>query len=237
VKPLIALTLDVRPGETGEGKGGKHILDRLYSDVIAEAGGIPLLAPPCADPVELADIVHGWLIPGGFDIDAAIYGEENHPQSELQDPSRYALESAFYAAFPTEAPVLGICYGCQLVNVLRGGTLRQHLPDELGHDEHRGGTWHTLEVEPDSRLGSIVGKEIAGRCFHHQAIGRLGAGLRVASRSDDGVIEAIEATDRPWLIAVQWHPERSMCNAPNQKLIREFVEVARAYAESRDLAK
>jgi len=171
------------------------------------------------------------LIPGGDDIDAAVYGEENHPQADLQDSRRFDFEAAFYPLLPPTMPILGICYGCQLVNVLRGGNLIQHLPDELGHDEHHDGQWTRSHIDPASKLGRLTGPEISGRCYHHQAIGRLGSDLVVTGRSEDGVIEAIEATDRPWLIAVQWHPERSRSLDPNDRLIREFVDAARRYAQ------
>lgn len=130
--------------------------------------------------------------------------------------------------------MLGICYGCQVVNVLRGGSLDQHLPDGLGHDEHTGGTMQKYVVNVDSRLSqSTETAVIEGKSYHHQAVGRLGEGLWVTAKSEDGTVEAIEANDRPWLVGVQWHPERTPDDPATQRLFKRFVQAAAEYRATR----
>ena len=201
---------------------------------MAEAGGIPLLIPPMADMDGIAGLIDGWLIPGGDDIDAKHFGEENHPKVELQDPARFEGEARLYKAIPDDLPVLGICYGCQFLNVIRGGSLIQHLPDVVGHEQHTGGTMQKYEVDPASKLGGVIGTSvIEGKSYHHQAVGTLGADLTITSRSEDGTVEAVEATDRPWVIGVQWHPERTFEDPPTRKIFDTLIQSATAYKESK----
>ncbi len=201
---------------------------------MAEAGGIPLLIPPMADMDGIAGLIDGWLIPGGDDIDAKHFGEENHPKVELQDPARFEGEARLYKAIPDDLPVLGICYGCQFLNVIRGGSLIQHLPDVVGHEQHTGGTMQKYEVDPASKLGGVIGTSvIEGKSYHHQAVGNLGADLTITSRSEDGTVEAVEATDRPWVIGVQWHPERTFEDPPTRKIFDTLIQSATAYKESK----
>ena len=233
MKPIIGITVEPSRDTQNDRSGGKLTLNWNYAQVSADAGGVPVLIPPTADPQDLAGILDGWLIPGGLDIDAGNFDEENHPEVELQDPSRFEIEKGLFEALPEELPVFGICYGCQFLNVVRGGTLVQHIPDLVGHDLHSGGNWEDIQVQPDTQLGALTGEAVRGKSFHHQSIGRVGAGLKVTAQSQDGIVEAIEATDRPWMVAVQWHPERSFDDDSNRKLIQEFVDQSRRYAETR----
>jgi putative glutamine amidotransferase len=181
----------------------------------------------------LANVIHGWLIPGGDDIDAAQFGEENHPKVSLQDPARFEAERSLYGAIDPAMPVLGICYGCQFLNVAAGGSLVQHVPDEVGHETHSGGTMQSYPLE-ESRLREIAGvPEMTGKSYHHQAVGRVAEGMRVVAKHEDGTVEALEATDRPWMIGVQWHPERTLEDAPTRRLFEDFVRSAAQYAESK----
>lgn len=233
MKPVIGISVEpfFEP-ENARTRGRLH-LNWNYPEIVSVHGGTPILLPPTADPVEIARLLDGWLIPGGRDLDPAIWGEASHPENELQDPSRFAFEKALYAALEPETPILGICYGCQTLNVLRGGTLEQHLPDRVGHDRHTSGEIESLKVESGARLQGIFGAEAKGKSYHHQAIGALGCNLTIAARSEDDVIEAIEATDRPWEMAVQWHPERTPENEGTKKLLDSFIEAAIAYATQR----
>lgn len=213
---------------------GKLTLNWNYASSVAQAGGVPLLIPPMADMAEIAVIIDGWLIPGGDDIDAKRFGEENHPKVSLQDPARFEGEARLWEAIPTSLPVLGICYGCQFINVVRGGTLIQHLPDVVGHEQHSGGTMQNYSVDTDSKLGKIIGqKDIEGKSYHHQAVNALGGGLRITSRGEDGTVEAIEATDRPWLIGVQWHPERTYEDPPTRKIFDDLIRAASDYKKQK----
>lgn len=232
-RPVIGITMrTIHLPPTGDGTE-RHVVNTGYVRHVSEAGGLPIAIAPGTAVKDLADILDGLLIPGGDDFDPAAWGESIHPEARLEDPARTATERELFAALPAEAPVLGICYGCQFINVVRGGSLHQHIPDLLGHDQHRGETVQSYEIEADSKLGRIVaGTDQTGNSSHHQAINALGQNLRIVGRHADGTIEAIEATDRPWMIGVQWHPERSD-STTTTALFRAFIEAAAAYRESR----
>ena len=236
-KPVIGITVECKHLPQDERTRGSLNLNWNYSQAIAEAGGVPIVIPPTADPQAVAQMIDGWLIPGGYDIDAANFGEANHPKVELQDPSRFEAEQALMREIDPAMPILGICYGCQFLNVARGGTLEQHIPDRVGADRHTGGTLETLKIEEMSRLSQAAdSSEMKGKSYHHQAVGKVGAGLRVVARHDDGTFEAIEATDRPWLIGVQWHPERTLDDPATRRLFKSFVQAASEFRASRNRA-
>lgn len=231
MKPIIGISVDCTRDPEDLRTGGKLELNWNYAQAVADAGGVPVLIPPTADMTVLAGIVHGWLIPGGADIDAARFGEENHPKVVLQDPNRYEAELRMFEAIDPALPVFGICYGCQFLNVAKGGSLLQHVPDVVGNDSHSGGTLQQYGIDQNSQLGMIVETNVmTGKSYHHQAIGRTATGLRVVSRHIDGTIEAVESTDRPWMIGVQWHPERTPEDGPTRKLFQDFIRAAAEYA-------
>jgi len=233
MKPIIGITVDCTQDPSDTRTRGKLQLNWNYAQAISDAGGIPVLIPPMADMEALAHVIHGWLIPGGDDIDACRFGEENHPKVSLQDPARFEGEEKLWKHVSSEMPVLGICYGCQFLNVARGGTLIQHLPDVLGHENHTGGTLQEYQVEPGSKLESVIGADsISGKSYHHQAVNAPGRNLRVVSKNEDGTVEAIEATDRPWVIGVQWHPERTLQDDATRRIFDNFVAAAATYAET-----
>jgi putative glutamine amidotransferase len=235
MKPVIGISVDVRRDEADERSGGRKLeLNWNYPQLIAESGGTPVLIPPMAEPAALAEVLDGWLVPGGCDLDPAMWGEPPHPHTQLQDPARFQAEKALYDAAPEAMPVLGICYGAQMLNVAAGGALIQHLPDEVGRVKHSGGEMQEYAVAPGTRLAQAVGAlGVKGRSYHHQAVGRLGSGLVVAARHADGTIEAIEAAGSRWLIGVQWHPERTPGDEATVGLFRAFVEAAARYRSSR----
>ncbi len=233
MKPVIAITAECKPDPGDARTRGTITLNWNYAEMIARAGGLPIVIPPTADPEGALALADGWLIPGGRDIDASEWGEENHPKVELQDPSRFAIEKEIFRRADPDLPVLGICYGCQALNVLHGGSLHQYLPD-MGGGHHEGGVLDPMQVEPDSKLARIVESErVEGKSYHHQGIARLGSALRTCARHGDGTIEAIESTDRPWLIGVQWHPERTPEDEATRRLFRAFVDAAAAYRAKR----
>ena len=151
----------------------------------------------------------------------------------LQDPARYEAEKRLFDAIDNSLPVLGICYGCQFLNVARGGSLHQHLPDIYGHNKHSEGDAEPIAVKGGTKLFQISGEAVEGRSFHHQAINRLGSSLRVTATAQDGTVEAIEAADRDWEVAVQWHPERSPNDPQNKAIFDAFVTAASRYAEAK----
>lgn len=232
MKPIIGISVDCHRDPQDERSGGKLTLNWNYAQAVAEAGGVPILIPPTADMAEIAEMIDGWLIPGGDDIDAARFGEENHPEVKLQDPARFEGEARLYQAAPRDLPIFGICYGCQFVNVMRGGNLIQHLPDVVGHGSDTGGTLQDYEIEPTSKIAGIVGDtEIAGKSYHHQAVKQVGQGLEVVAKNEDGTIEAIEASDHPWLVGLQWHPERTLEDPKTRRIFTAFIQAATAYRQ------
>jgi len=234
MKPIIGITVDCEHAPGDARTRGKLTLNWNYAEGISDAGGVPVLIPPTADMKVLAGIIHGWLIPGGDDIDAAQFGEENHPKVSLQDPSRFDGEQRLFREIDPAMPVFGICYGCQFLNVARGGTLIQHLPDVVGHEEHTGGTMQEYRVDDDSKLASVVdATAISGKSYHHQAVKDLGEGMKIVSRGEDGTVEAIEASDRSWMIGVQWHPERTLEDGASRSLFEKFVQAAAEYAATK----
>jgi putative glutamine amidotransferase len=178
----------------------------------------------------------GLLITGGKDVDPAVYGQEPHPSTDQPAGQRDAWEFALLrAALKRQLPVLGICRGAQVLNVALGGTLHQHLPDVIGHSGHRAGNavFTTLPVRtvPGTRLAGLVGEAVDARCYHHQAIAKLGDGLVVSGWDADGVIEALELPGTGFVLAVQWHPEESL---DDLRLFSAVVEAARAYANQKE---
>lgn len=234
MKPRIGIAADARRDPTDVRSLGRVQLNWNYAHLVAEAGGVPLIVPPMADMAELAGVIDGWLIPGGDDLDPSLWGEPPHERASLQDPVRFAGERAFYEAAPKDLPILGICYGAQALNVLMGGSLEQHVPDRVGHEEHTGGTLQTYTIEAGSRLAAVVrAPEVAGKSYHHQAISRVAQGLRVVARHADGTVEAVEGTGARWLIGVQWHPERTPTDPATVRLFEAFVEAARSFRRQR----
>jgi putative glutamine amidotransferase len=224
--PIIGLTTYAR----NEAK--QFQLPAAYIDALVRAGGAPALLPPVdVDPAAWLDRCDGLILTGGGDIDPATYGGACHPTNYMMDRQRDAIELALVReALRRELPLLAICRGIQVLNVALGGTLIPHIPDAVGEEvphrlPPREPTKHTVEILPDSHLAEIL--ECAACVpvsWHHQAIGRLGAGLRVVARAPDGIIEAVEMPGKPRLIAVQWHPELSAAEDPiQQRLFDRFV--------------
>jgi putative glutamine amidotransferase len=207
-----------------------------YVEAVQRAGGLAVLVPPdpalLDDPGPLLDRLDGLMLIGGPDVGAGRYGAEPHRLAEPEAPVRDAVEIALArAALARGLPLLGICRGMQLMNVAAGGTLRQHLPEELGDERHRrvlggfAGNEHRVELDEGSRARAAAGESPhAVISHHHQAVDRLGEGLRVTARAeDDGVPEAVEALGPPWALGVQWHPEAD----PDSRVIPALVGAAR----------
>lgn len=213
-------------------------LPSYYSESLHRAGGTGVIVAPQADPLgapeELIARVDGLVLTGGVDLDPATYGEEPHPATVGWESATDAWEAALLAAaVARDLPVLAICRGHQLLNVARGGTLEQHLPDRLDERSHGipnggGGTRNEVRLLEGSRAATAFGTTVVtGNCHHHQAVGRLGEGLSATGRTSDGVIEVIEADDARWIVGVQWHPEDTTREDPvQQRLFEHFVSVA-----------
>lgn len=234
MKPLIGISVECEFDDTNDRSNGKVSLNWNYAARVAEAGGSPILITPLTDLTGIAAILDGWLIPGGADMDGRHFGEANHPESELMSPLRWEMENELYGLVNPVMPILGICYGCQFINVKRGGSLNQHLPDIVEHNEHVGGTLQTYALEDSSRLFGVTGHaEIQGKSYHHQAVNRLGEGLTAVGRHSDGTVEAIEDATKPFFIGVQWHPERTPHDEATQNLFNAFIAAAKTYSETK----
>ena len=211
-RPVIGITMDY-----GD-KPRQYMLPYDYTTSIERAGGLPWPLPFMTDPAlipEIVDRLDGIVFSGGDDLDPSLYGQSWHPNAEPIDPDRQRFELALIAEVEKRRmPALGICLGCQLMNVHRGGSLNQFLPDtprdgalehrKLGDDLRR----HVVELVPGTRLAEAVGKgRIEVNTRHKQSIARPGRGLRVIARAPDGVVEGIDDPTHPFFMAVQWHPE------------------------------
>ena len=198
-------------------------------------GGRPLLVPPSEDGVaETLEVLDGLVFSGGSDIDPETYGADPHPETSHPRPERDEAELALLqAALERDMPVLAICRGSQLLNVARGGDLVQHLPEVVGDDKHKvtPGLFatHDVAVEPESRLGSLIGRAAHVQSHHHQGIGRVGEGLDVVAFADDGTAEAVEDRQGRFTVGVLWHPEEG----EDLRLFEALVEQAAAYREAR----
>jgi putative glutamine amidotransferase len=198
-----------------------------FVDHVTAAGGQPVLLPPVPDIDLVLDRLDGLLVLPGPDIDPALYGAEPHPLSRGINAARDEAELALIAAaLDANIPVLGICRGAQLMNVLRGGTLHQHLPDLLGHDRHLPGVdgygAEPVRIAPSTCLARVVPTDqIAVPCHHHQGIDQLGIGVEPAAWSiADDIVEAVEVSGQQFAVGVQWHAERG---GAGTELFLEFI--------------
>lgn len=205
-------------------------LDEKYPRAVEQAGGRPLLLPMQSDAAGLVAGIDALLIPGGDDfLPETPYAEP--VEFDPAAPEQIAFDRALLeAALTRRLPILGICYGAQLISLHRAGRLHHHLPLDLpGSQSHRLAEHdgrHPVIAEPGTRLASLVGSGgIDVNSLHHQAIAEAGDGLRVSARSADGVVEAIESLDGSFVVGVQWHPER-LAGPAGEGLLRAFVQAA-----------
>jgi putative glutamine amidotransferase len=212
------------------------LLDRAYVAAVQRAGGIAVMLPPdpdvTADPDIVLDALDGLILAGGRDVDPAVYGAEPHPATDPPRSERDAFEIALARrAMERDLPLLGICRGMQVMNIARGGTLLQDLPEHLGHEHHRRtlgtfeGNDHPVRLGEETLAAAAAGEvRHPTLSHHHQGIDQVGARLRVTGWSaDDGVPEALEDPDLRFALGVQWHPEAD----PDSKVIAALVEAAR----------
>lgn len=191
-----------------------------YVKAIQRAGASAVLLPPGGP--EVLDAVQALVLAGGGDIDPRHYGGLTHPTLYGIDDERDDFELAVAAeAFRRGMPMLAICRGLQIVNVLQGGTLHPHLEEHRGEN---GSITHTVEAQPGSLLCRVIGETtFPVRSSHHQAVDKAGDGLTVSARAQDGTVEALDVAGNPAALAVQWHPEESAATDPRQQRLFDWL--------------
>jgi putative glutamine amidotransferase len=242
-RPVIGITVDYNENKNPTSYESPF----AYATAIEKAGGLPLLLPYRVDlslVAQYADLIDGMLFTGGNDINPSHYGEEWHPKVIPVDPAREKFEFALIAEIERRrTPALGVCFGSQLMNIYRGGSMIQFLPefDRAGAIEHRktGGdagrdgagaapNRHAVTLNPETIAARAIGKsELSVNTSHKQAIKNPGRGLRIIGKSPDGIIEGIEDPDYPLFLGVQWHPERLHDEPEHLALFKLLVEKSR----------
>lgn len=239
-RPTIGITSSFKLQE-GNPPREQVVLNAAYADAVLQAGGLPYIIapPPAADAAALDEVLDrcdGLLFTGGPDLDPRHYGQARHPRTEPLHPRRDQFDIAlFRRADQRRLPILSICLGCQIANVARGGCLVQHVDDlprssaVVHYQPDHSSAYHQVEITPGSLLARLTGRtrmEVNSR--HHQVVDRsqLGSELRPVAFAPDGVVEAAEAADGRFLLAVQWHPEDLVERAEHLKLFEGLVAAA-----------
>jgi len=233
-RPVIGLCTALERARWSVWDQQAFLLPRSYVDAVQRAGGIALMLPPdeqaIDDPDPLLDLIDGLILAGGADIDPGSYGSERHPATVGTVPERDTFEIALARrALERDLPMLGVCRGMQLMNVARGGTLLQHLPESHGHHEHRrnpgsfDGADHDVRLQDGSLAARAAGETTHGtKSHHHQGVDRLGEGLEVTGWSTvDDLPEAIEVPGSRFALGVQWHPEADETSRLIEALVAE----------------
>lgn len=240
MKPRIAIPVP----HSGDRDYAERALPQ-YEAAVRGAGGEPVrveLGQTPAEVIKQVERCDAVLLPGSrADVNPQKYKATRHEKTAAADAKRDAVDELLLAdAYQRHKPVLAICYGLQALNVYRSGSLVQHIESEVNHSAGRTvPRAHTVEINPESRLGQIVGikdgRAIAVNSSHHQSADAVGEGLKVVARSpQDGIVEALEGTAPDhFVLAVQWHPERSVNDAPElaesaRAIFHAFIEAARA---------
>jgi len=235
----MKIALSVSEKEEGKGKDSAYFLALVASGAKPEE--VEIVSAADARRVRARDF-DGILFSGGEDVDPALYDEKTKHESVHIDRARDTFEFALLdAAMDRRLPILGICRGIQMINVKFGGTLIQDIPSDtdLERDHRQPGNrselTHTVTVtEPESALAGVVSGSCRVNSLHHQAIKRVGRGLKVTAHSEDGLVEAVEAADDyPFLMAVQWHPEELVDHPEQRQIFEQFIAKCREAAAQR----
>jgi gamma-glutamyl-gamma-aminobutyrate hydrolase PuuD len=235
-RPVIGITAYAEPAvRWGVWEVPAAVVPLAYVRQVEAAGGRPLLVPPSLDAIEeTLDVLDGLLFSGGSDIDPGEYGQEAHPETNGIRPERDRAELVLLtAALERDLPLLAVCRGSQVLNVVRGGDLVQHLPEVVGDEKHKHtpGTFadHEVDVKEGTRLRALLGERAPVKSHHHQGFGRVGEGLVETAWAEDGTLEAVEDPDKRFAVGVLWHPEEG----EDAALFDALVAEARAYREAK----
>ena len=234
-KPLIGITLDEEETKTYS-KYPWYAARKNYSESIEKAGGVCIFLPNNSDEIEYyLKLIDGLVVTGGdFDIDPSLYGESTTSKEIKTKTGRTNFEfNITKEAIRTKKPLLGICGGQQLINVVLGGTLIQHIPDYINNNQikheqpnPRDEPSHYVKIEKNTKLSEITNSDkMFVNSAHHQAVKSLGKNLIANAFSEDGIIEGIEAIDQPFCLGIQWHPE-FLIDKNDIKIFQSFVEIA-----------
>ena len=229
-RPVIGICAAIETAQWAAWEVLVNLSPRAYSLAVQRAGGLALILPPddvvAESPDELLDMLDALILAGGSDIDPASYGASPHPETRGTRPERDRFELGLGTrALERDMPVLGICRGMEMLNVIQGGTLVQHLPDLELH-RHTPGVFcdHAVRLEPGSLAERVVGAERTEvKSAHHQGLDELGEGVVATGFADDDVVEAIELPDRSFAVGVLWHPEED----ERSRVVGAFVNEAR----------
>lgn len=227
MRPLIGITTYREHADWGTWDDPAVLSPVTYPDAVALAGGEPVLLPTGAASAAVVGRLDGLVLAGGSDVDPARYGQQPAPHTGAPRRDRDETEATLLrAALDAGLPVLAVCRGLQLLNVVLGGDLVQHLPDVPGtgtHDPGRGAfADHEVTTVPGTVLAALLGSRVGAHCHHHQAVGRLAPGLRVAATAEDGTVEGVQRDGAAFCVGVQWHPEAG----PDGRLFAALVRAA-----------
>lgn len=219
--------------------GDSMKLPTTYINAVTKSEGVPIVLAKTEfeDQIKTQiDSVDGLLLTGGDDIDASLFGEDPHQNLGNIEPGRDAYEMKLIEyALEQDKPILAICRGAQILNISQGGTMYQDIYDQIETTviQHRQNAprnylSHTVHIDSDSKLAEITGEtEIKTNSFHHQANKDVPKGYIISAKTNDGVVEAAEDTNRDFVLALQWHPEASFDSDPvSQKIFKRFIETA-----------
>lgn len=246
--PIIGISTNFHTVDKGKFLGMERIyVNKDYADAVVKAGGIPLLLPPVADRnavTRYVEICDGFILSGGGDINPILYGATPHPCIEEfhtgLDRAQWALTEEI---LKTDKPLLAICRGIQLLNVVLGGTLWQDITaigrPVMSHSQYspREDIFHPVNIERDSILGRLFGEKLEVNSFHHQCLNRLGDQLKITAKAPDGVIEAVEMSGHSFVAGVQWHPEMLLCGSDQMlPLFRQLIAHCPEKQANRDIS-
>ncbi|HEX5016240.1 MAG TPA: gamma-glutamyl-gamma-aminobutyrate hydrolase family protein [Actinomycetes bacterium] len=230
-RPVIGISAYREQARWGVWDQPAVLIPAAYVDQVSAAGGLPVVIPPSTalDPAVI-DRLDGLLLAGGADLNPELYGQQPHAETAGWREDRDAGEVALLnSALERDLPVLGICRGLQVMTVHARGHLEQHLPDVVGHHDHRPSPGvfglHEVSLVPGTIAHSVLGDSVTVKSYHHQGVADPGS-LRIAGRGHDDTIEAVEIPGRTFALGVLWHPEAG----DDPRLFDALVEAASGHS-------